>query len=100
MSNPYTTRPVTGPAYFKKERGGRGALAHRLLVQLARDAPLPDAVALLGEKRVGKSSLLGFLQRALQERGLPAVRVNLLGLSAPTPEGFYAEVGQEMSRAG
>jgi hypothetical protein len=100
LNNPYTNRPITDAAYFHAERGGRGALAHRLLGQLLRENPLPDAVAILAEKRCGKSSLLGFLYNGLRSHGAACVRLNLLGLSPATPEGFYRDLGREMTLAG
>src|SRR5205823_2427048 len=64
MSNPYTIRPVTAPEYFVPARGGRGTQARRILHNICRANPLPDSVSIVGERRFGKTSLLGYLQLA------------------------------------
>src|SRR5580704_5510974 len=66
--NRYTTRPVTDASYFVAARGGRGAQAHRLLRHLCRREPAPDSVSLVGDRRSGKTSLLGFLKKAAQKQ--------------------------------
>jgi hypothetical protein len=101
MANPYTLRPVTAPEYFVAARGGRGAQAQRLLANLCRADQMPDCVALVGDRRCGKTSLLRYLQQAAAGKpGLRAAAMNLLTLSPPTPEGFYGTLTRALTRAG
>jgi hypothetical protein len=126
MTNPYTNRPVTSADYFVPARGGRGELAGRLLRQLLRADPPPDCVSLVGERRFGKTSLLGYLERALQgtpnlccagvnagdvvriadlnrlqgTSNLFLASVNMLNLPQQNPVGFYAVLTRAFGRAG
>jgi hypothetical protein len=89
MPNPYSLRPVHGPAYFVPGRGGRGDLAQSLLGKL-RTSATPDPVSVVGERRSGKTSLLKYLESSLTTApGLVVVGINLLSLSPQTREGFY-----------
>jgi hypothetical protein len=101
MSNPYTSRPVTAPDYFVAAHGGRGAQAHRLIRHLQRQDPWPDSLSIVGERRFGKTSLLGYLQRAVT--GTPnlfVTAVDMLTLPQQSPEGFYAMLTRALQRAG
>jgi hypothetical protein len=97
MPNPYTLRPVTAAEYFKPDSAGRGGQAHRLL----RTIRAGNNVSLIGERRFGKSSLLGHLERMLA--GIPKVHVagvNILSLSPQNPEGFYCALTRALIRGG
>lgn len=97
MANPYTSLPVTDPDYFVATRGGRGEQAHRLLSGLLRKKPRPDSLSLVGERRFGKTSLLGFLRRGVERiPGVVAAAVDMLSLERPDPEGFHIVLTQAL----
>jgi hypothetical protein len=101
MPNPYTLQPVTAPGYFDPARGDRAAQVQKLLNNLTRTEQAPDWVSVLGERRFGKTSILRYLEKALT--ATPRLRVaglNLLTLTPPTPEGFYASLSRTLTRAG
>jgi hypothetical protein len=101
VDNPYTLRPVTGDDYFIAARGGRGALAHRLLQNLRRRTPLPDCFSLVGERRFGKTSLIGFLQRSLATApDVITASIDMLNLEPRNAAGFYAMLTDELVDAG
>jgi hypothetical protein len=101
VTNPYTLRPVTEDGYFVAGAGGRGALAHRVLENLRRSAPLPDSVSLIGERRFGKTSLLGYLRRAVAaEPDVVTGAIDLLDLAPRDASGFYALLTEELNAAG
>jgi hypothetical protein len=100
-TNPYTLMPVSKPGYFVASRNGRGTQAGRLLRNLCRTDPPPDNLSLVGERRCGKTSLLGYLRAAATGTpGLCLVSVDLLGLRPQTSEGFYAMLTRALVRAG
>jgi len=97
--NPYTLQPVTDPGYFDPARRGRGDLARRLRANLRHTGRAPDCVAVLGERRFGKTSLLRHLLGQAAAPHLRLIDVNLLRLCPPTPEGFYAALTAALARA-
>jgi hypothetical protein len=92
---------VTDASYFVAARGGRGAQAHRLLRHLCRREPAPDSVSLVGDRRSGKTSLLGFLKKAAQKQpGLIPLSIDMQTLPEQTSDGFYTMLTRSLIRAG
>jgi hypothetical protein len=101
LPNPYTLQPVPDAAYFVASRGGRGYQAHRLAQNLCRVNPPPDHLSLIGERRFGKTSLLGYLrEKAATTPNRCVVVMDLLGLCPQSPEGFYAMLTRALIRTG
>ncbi len=101
MTNPYSINPVTAPAYFNEKLGPHGALAHRILDNIMRVDPLPNSISLLGERRFGKTSILGYLEH--EAAGVPdliVVSIDMLSLSPQTPAGFYQMLTLALFEAG
>ena len=101
MPNPYRLLPVSDPRYFVPGRPGRGAQAERILDNLCRTDQPPNPISVIGERRFGKSSLLAYLQRiAVDVPHLITIKIDMLGLSPQTPDGFYAELATGLRRKG
>jgi hypothetical protein len=103
--NPYTVgRPVASPVYFDMTRGGpggHGAKAQAILRNLQRTGYHSNCIAILGERRVGKTSLLRYVWSVA--RGLPGLRaawMNLQSLNPPNPGTFYETLSRTLQREG
>ncbi len=89
--NPYCTGDELAPhspVFF-----GRTQIHHRICQKLR--SPSPQSVSLLGERRIGKSSLLNQIYQALAcEDKLLVVKASLHGLSLKSPADFFAALHQ------
>jgi TIR domain len=87
--------------YFEAARGGRGAQAHRLLQHLCRLQPPPDSISLVGDRRFGKTSLLGFLKEgAARIPRLVVLAIDMQTLPEQTSTGFYTMLTRALVRVG
>nr|VFJ88872.1 MAG: AAA ATPase domain-containing protein [Candidatus Kentron sp. H]VFJ90426.1 MAG: AAA ATPase domain-containing protein [Candidatus Kentron sp. H]VFJ97073.1 MAG: AAA ATPase domain-containing protein [Candidatus Kentron sp. H] len=88
--NPFVTDtelPENSPVFF-----GRDYIMHEILSALCHPGK-PRCVSLLGEGRMGKSSLLNQVFAALgKEDGLVAIRGSARGWQDYTPERFFADL--------
>lgn len=99
--NPYTNRPVTTKEYFNPAFGGRGIQARRILRSICRSSPLPDSISIVGERRFGKTSLLGYLfAEAANTPHLLILSMDMSSLKSRHPEAFYDMLTRNLVNAG
>lgn len=95
--NPYVTGPAlpgNSPVFF-----GRAQLLHGILGNL-RKPDRPGSVSVLGERRIGKSSLLNQIFTALaQEPGLVCIHATAQNWNQSSQQAFYAALQQSISNA-
>lgn len=99
MSNPYSINPVTTQYYFDEKLGEHGALAHIVLQNIL--SANPNNYSILGERRFGKTSFLGYLEREAENTNdLIIVSIDLLSLSPQSSAGFYKMLTLALFEAG
>lgn len=95
--NPYVTGPAlpgNSPVFF-----GRAQLLHGILGNL-RKPDRPGSVSVLGERRIGKSSLLNQIFLALaQEPGLVSIHATAQNWNQSSQQAFYAALQLSISNA-
>jgi hypothetical protein len=95
--NPYvtgTSLPGNSPVFF-----GREQILHEILSALRKPGK-PACISLLGERRIGKSSLLNQVCEALKtENSLISIYGNAQNWSQCTPEEFYRSLYQSICGA-
>lgn len=95
--NPYVTGtalPGNSPVFF-----GRGQILHEVLSVLRRPDK-PGCVSLLGERRIGKSSLLNQVHQALgQESGLITIHADAQNWNQKSQQNFFAQLQQAIAQA-
>jgi serine/threonine-protein kinase len=92
--NPYITGtplPGNSPVFF-----GREQILHEILSALRKPGK-PSCISLLGERRIGKSSLLNQICQALKtKKNLITVYGNAQNQSQCTPEEFFRSIHQSV----
>lgn len=95
--NPYVTGtalPGNSPVFF-----GRVQILHEILSVLRRPDK-PGCVSLLGERRIGKSSLLNQVHQALgQESGLITIHADAQNWNQKSQQNFFAQLQQAIAQA-
>lgn len=95
--NPYitgTSLPANSPVFF-----GRVQVLHEILAVL-RKSPKPGCVSLLGERRIGKSSLLNQVCQALEpESGLVVVHATAQDWNQESQQHFFSRLHQAVADA-
>lgn len=95
--NPYptgTALPGNSPVFF-----GRESILHEILATLRRPDK-PGCVSLLGERRIGKSSLLNQVYQALgKETGLVTIHATTQNWNQESQHSFFARLQQVMALA-
>ena len=95
--NPYVTGtalPGNSPVFF-----GRAQILHEILSVLRRPDK-PGCVSLLGERRIGKSSLLNQIYQALeQESDLVSIHATAQNWNQKSQQNFFAQLQQVIARA-
>jgi len=95
--NPYVTGPAlpgNSPVFF-----GRTQILHEILSTL-RHSDKPGCVSLLGERRIGKSSLLNQVYAALgQEAGLVCIYATTQNWETATRQRFFSQLHAAIAEA-
>jgi len=95
--NPYVTGtalPGNSPVFF-----GRAQILHEILSVLRRPDK-PGCVSLLGERRIGKSSLLNQIYQALgQESDLVSIHATAQNWNQKSQQNFFAQLQQTIAQA-
>lgn len=95
--NPYVTGaalPSNSPVFF-----GRMQILHEILSVLRRPDK-PGCVSLLGERRIGKSSLLNQIYQALEkEPSLVSIHANTQNWNQESQQNFFAQLQQAIVQA-
>ncbi len=88
-----TALPENSPVFF-----GRAALLHRFQLTLCNDNP--GHINLVGDPRIGKSSLLNQLKAVLAaEENLISICCNAQGLNRASQERFFTDLGEAVAEA-
>ena len=82
--------PENSPVFF-----GRAGLIHRFRLKLCADNP--GHISLVGDPRIGKSSLMNQLKAILEaEEGLLSICCNAQGLNEASQKRFFTDLGESI----
>ncbi len=85
--------PENSPVFF-----GRENLLHRFRLKLCSDNP--GHISLVGDPRIGKSSLMNQLKAILEaEEGLVSICCNAQGLNEASQKRFFTDLGESVAGA-
>ena len=85
--------PENSPVFF-----GRKSLLHRFRLKLCTDNP--GHISLVGDPRIGKSSLMNQLKAILEaEEGLVSICCNAQGLNDASQKRFFTDLGESIAGA-